>query len=79
MYCWCVVCMSCDHFLLAAVIPDPVSLRECQFITATSHPELLESTDKCYGVRFCGKVSHIEAVSSEDAKSFLEGEGSVEK
>ena len=65
--------MSCDHSLLAAVIPDPVSLRECQFTIATSHPEL----DKCYGVGFCGKV--IEAVNSEDAKSFLEGEGSVEK
>ena len=48
-------------------------LRECQFTTATSHPEL----DKCYGVGFCDKVN--EAVNSEDAKSFLEGEGSVEK
>ena len=45
----------------------------------TFHPELLESADKCYGVRFRGKVSHIDAVSSKDAKSFLEGEGSVEK
>ena len=34
---------------------------------------------QCYGVRFRGKVSHIDAVSGEDAKSFLEGEGSVKK
>ena len=53
--------------------------ESAQFITTTFRPELLESADKCYGVRFRGKVSHIDAVSSEDAKSFLEGEGSVEK
>ena len=53
--------------------------ESAQFVTTTFRPELLESADKCYGVRFRGKVSHIDAVSSEDAKSFLEGEGSVEK
>jgi structural maintenance of chromosome 3 (chondroitin sulfate proteoglycan 6) len=53
--------------------------ENAQFITTTFRPELLESADKCYGVRFRNKVSHIDAVSSEEAKTFLEEEGSVEK
>ena len=36
-----------------------------QFITTTFRPELL---DKFYGVRFHHKVSHIDAISHEEAK-----------
>ena len=46
-----------------------------QFITTTFRPELLESADKFYGVRFHHKVSHVDAVSHEEAKQFIEEEG----
>jgi len=46
-----------------------------QFITTTFRPELLESADKFYGVRFRNKVSHINAVSYDEAKDFIEEEG----
>ncbi|XP_077861415.1 structural maintenance of chromosomes protein 3 [Saccoglossus kowalevskii] len=45
---------------------------DAQFITTTFRPELLESADKFYGVRFRNKVSHIDTVSKEQAKDFLE-------
>ncbi|CAN7999300.1 unnamed protein product [Ixodes pacificus] len=43
-----------------------------QFITTTFRPELLEKADKFYGVKFRNKVSHIEAVSQEEARDFVE-------
>ncbi|XP_014677451.1 PREDICTED: structural maintenance of chromosomes protein 3-like [Priapulus caudatus] len=43
-----------------------------QFITTTFRPELLESADKFYGVKFRNKVSHIECVSKDEAKDFVE-------
>ena len=45
-----------------------------QFITTTFRPELVEVADKCYGVKFQNKVSHINAVSKEAAKDFIEQE-----
>lgn len=43
-----------------------------QFITTTFRPELLESADKYYGVKFRDRVSHIEVVSKEEAQDFVE-------
>ncbi|GFY55808.1 structural maintenance of chromosomes protein 3 [Trichonephila inaurata madagascariensis] len=46
--------------------------QDAQFITTTFRPELLEKADKFYGVKFRNKVSHIEAVSQEEARDFVE-------
>ncbi|VDN07444.1 unnamed protein product, partial [Thelazia callipaeda] len=43
-----------------------------QFITTTFRPELLASAEKYFGVRFRNKVSHIDAVSKEQAFDFVE-------
>ncbi|EHB09722.1 Structural maintenance of chromosomes protein 3, partial [Heterocephalus glaber] len=43
-----------------------------QFITTTFRPELLESADKFYGVKFRNKVSHIDVITAEMAKDFVE-------
>ncbi|XP_071947976.1 structural maintenance of chromosomes protein 3-like [Antedon mediterranea] len=43
-----------------------------QFITTTFRPELLDSADKFYGVKFRNKVSHIDVITREQAKDFLE-------
>ncbi|XP_072027015.1 structural maintenance of chromosomes protein 3-like isoform X1 [Amphiura filiformis] len=43
-----------------------------QFITTTFRPELLESCDKFYGVKFRNKVSHIDVISKDQAQDFLE-------
>ncbi|KAL7744092.1 hypothetical protein ACLKA6_009078 [Drosophila palustris] len=43
-----------------------------QFITTTFRPELLENAHKFYGVRFRNKVSHIDCVTREQAKDFVE-------
>ncbi|EDO34135.1 predicted protein [Nematostella vectensis] len=45
---------------------------KAQFITTTFRPELLESADKFYGVKFRNKVSHIDAITLEQAKDFIE-------
>ncbi|XP_046369014.1 structural maintenance of chromosomes protein 3-like [Haliotis rufescens] len=46
--------------------------QDAQFITTTFRPELLEHSDKFYGVKFRNKVSHIECVSREEAQDFVE-------
>ncbi|XP_067638246.1 structural maintenance of chromosomes protein 3 isoform X2 [Eurosta solidaginis] len=45
---------------------------QAQFITTTFRPELLENAHKFYGVRFRNKVSHIDCVTKEQAKDFVE-------
>jgi structural maintenance of chromosome 3 (chondroitin sulfate proteoglycan 6) len=45
-----------------------------QFICTTFRPEMLLVADKCYGVTFHNKTSHIDAVSREDALRFVDGE-----
>uniref|UniRef100_A0A5K4F4P2 Structural maintenance of chromosomes protein n=1 Tax=Schistosoma mansoni TaxID=6183 RepID=A0A5K4F4P2_SCHMA len=45
---------------------------EAQFITTTFRPELLESAEKFYGVKFRNKVSHIECVTKGEALDFVE-------
>ncbi|XP_055912358.1 structural maintenance of chromosomes protein 3 [Eupeodes corollae] len=45
---------------------------KAQFITTTFRPELLENAHKFYGVRFRNKVSHIDCVTREQAKDFVE-------
>lgn len=45
---------------------------EAQFITTTFRPELLEKAHKFYGVKFRNKVSHVECVSREVARDFVE-------
>lgn len=45
---------------------------EAQFITTTFRPELLEHANKFYGVKFRNKVSHIECVTREVARDFVE-------
>lgn len=45
---------------------------EAQFITTTFRPELLEHAHKFYGVKFRNKVSHIECVTREEARDFVE-------
>ncbi|PAA80750.1 hypothetical protein BOX15_Mlig028690g1 [Macrostomum lignano] len=46
--------------------------QEAQFISTTFRPELLDSADKFYGVKFRNKVSHIECVTKEEALDFVE-------
>lgn len=48
--------------------------ENAQFITTTFRPELLESADKFYGVKFSNKVSQVYSVSKEAAKEFIEEE-----
>jgi len=43
-----------------------------QFITTTFRPELLEHSDKFYGVKFRNKVSHVECVNKAEAMDFVE-------
>ena len=43
-----------------------------QFITTTFRPELLENAHKFYGVRFRNKVSHVDCVTREVARDFVE-------
>lgn len=43
-----------------------------QFITTTFRPELLEHSNKFYGVKFRNKVSHIDCVRREEAYDFVE-------
>ena len=50
--------------------------EKAQFITTTFRPELLEASDKFYGVHFRNKVSHITAVTKAAAKEFVEHEES---
>uniref|UniRef100_T1JG50 Structural maintenance of chromosomes protein n=1 Tax=Strigamia maritima TaxID=126957 RepID=T1JG50_STRMM len=46
--------------------------KDAQFITTTFRPELLEKADKFYGVMFRNKVSHIDCVTREEARDFVE-------
>ncbi|XP_076467825.1 structural maintenance of chromosomes protein 3-like [Babylonia areolata] len=48
------------------------SCQDAQFITTTFRPELLEHADKFYGVKFRNKVSHVECVSRDEARDFVE-------
>lgn len=43
-----------------------------QFITTTFRPELLDNAHKFYGVRFRNKVSHVDCVTKEVARDFVE-------
>ncbi|XP_066277071.1 structural maintenance of chromosomes protein 3-like isoform X1 [Branchiostoma lanceolatum] len=45
---------------------------DAQFITTTFRPELLETADKFYGVKYRNKVSHIETCVKLDAMEFVE-------
>ncbi|XP_055593678.1 structural maintenance of chromosomes protein 3 isoform X2 [Uranotaenia lowii] len=45
---------------------------KAQFITTTFRPELLENAHKFYGVRFRNKVSHVDCVTREVARDFVE-------
>lgn len=49
---------------------------EAQFITTTFRPELLEHANKFYGVKFRNKVSHVECVTREVARDFVEDDQS---
>lgn len=46
--------------------------EKAQFITTTFRPELLDYADKFYGVKFRNKVSHVDAITVEQAKDFIE-------
>ncbi|CAG2113208.1 unnamed protein product, partial [Medioppia subpectinata] len=46
--------------------------KDAQFITTTFRPELLETADKFYGVKFRNRISHIEVVSKDEAQDFVE-------
>ena len=50
--------------------------QTAQFITTTFRPELLEHSDKFYGVRFRNKVSIIDCVTKEEAFDFVEDDQS---
>ncbi|CAO4369584.1 unnamed protein product [Caenorhabditis nigoni] len=45
---------------------------QAQFVTTTFRPELLSTAEKFYGVRFRNKVSHIDAVTRDQAYDFVE-------
>lgn len=54
--------------------------NKAQFITTTFRPELLETADKFYGVKFNHKVSKISAISADEAKDFIDDDDThVEK
>lgn len=46
--------------------------ENAQFITTTFRAELLGTAEKYFGVRFRNKVSHIDAVTKEQAYDFVE-------
>lgn len=46
--------------------------ENAQFITTTFRPELLEHANKFYGVRFRNKVSHVDCVTKDVARDFVE-------
>ncbi|XP_030767643.1 structural maintenance of chromosomes protein 3-like [Sitophilus oryzae] len=46
--------------------------KDAQFITTTFRPELLEHAHKFYGVKFRNKVSHVECVTRDIARDFVE-------
>jgi structural maintenance of chromosome 3 (chondroitin sulfate proteoglycan 6) len=46
--------------------------EKAQFITTTFRAELLEYSDKFYGVRFRNKISIIDCVTKEEAFDFVE-------
>ncbi|EPE07335.1 chromosome segregation protein [Ophiostoma piceae UAMH 11346] len=46
-----------------------------QFICTTFRPEIVQVADKCYGVTFTNKTSSIGCVTTEEALSFVEGQG----
>ena len=69
--------MLCFVFTVAEMIRK--SAVKAQFITTTFRPELLESADQFYGVKFRNKVSHILAISAEQAKDFIEDDESEGK
>ena len=50
--------------------------QTAQFITTTFRHELLEHSDKFYGVRFRNKVSIIDCVTKEEAFDFVEDDQS---
>jgi structural maintenance of chromosome 3 (chondroitin sulfate proteoglycan 6) len=50
--------------------------EKAQFITTTFRPELLEFSDKFYGVRFRNKISIIDCVTREEAYDFVEDDQS---
>eukprot|EP00092_Neocalanus_flemingeri_P039072 GFUD01042533.1.p1 GENE.GFUD01042533.1~~GFUD01042533.1.p1 ORF type:complete len:863 (+),score=306.67 GFUD01042533.1:271-2589(+) len=54
---------------VAAVIHSQAG--EAQFITTTFRPEMLRSADRCFGVMFRGKASHVVAVGKEEAEDFV--------
>ena len=67
-----------DDITMCIYLPFPAMIHRlaenAQFITTTFRPELLESADKFYGVKFQNKVSHVHAVSKDAAKGFIEEE-----
>ncbi|PVU87668.1 hypothetical protein BB559_005949 [Furculomyces boomerangus] len=48
--------------------------ENCQFITTTFRPEMLNEADKFYGVTFSNKVSQISTITKESALTFVEQE-----
>lgn len=50
--------------------------EKAQFITTTFRPELLEFSDKFYGVRFRNKISIIDSVTKDEAFDFVEDDQS---
>ena len=45
-----------------------------QFICTTFRPEMLLVAQKCYGVTYEKKSSQVQAVSRDDAMTFVQGE-----
>ena len=58
---------------IAAVIHSQAG--DAQFVTTTFRPEMLRSADKCFGVMFRGKASHVEQVTREEAENFVKESG----
>ena len=63
--------LDIDHRrAIAAVIHNQSDVA--QFITTTFRPEMLVRADRCFGVTFRGKASHMDTVKREEAKSFVQ-------
>ncbi|KAK3692256.1 RecF/RecN/SMC [Podospora appendiculata] len=60
---------------VASLLDSISKTQHTQFICTTFRPEIVLVADKCYGVTFHNKTSTIDCVPTDEALSFVEGQG----
>lgn len=68
--------MICDH--LSSILQSADERNPAQFIITTFHPQIIEETDKVYGVAHQNRISTVEVMTKEDAFAFFSREDSRE-